>query len=413
MARIFGTENADTLTGSSTDDLIVGGIAASTYANAVTQLAEHGVEIAGYVYSSYGNRSALEITQDIWLMQESFPQMSAVFVDEVSGLQEDYATYRAVADYAHTQGLKLIFNPGTLPDDPAYLALADVSVLGENALDVSPLIASARQGGTAPGSIAALEYSIDPARVLEQTGTLLNTGAGYVYVTEDGADGNPWDSLAASFSAQVSLAASQGARVLLPLYSYPDSSIWPAVATAGQGVTAIINPNNGPATGRDKLSGGAGSDTLMGFDGSDTLNGNDGNDLLYGGSGADTLNGSAGDDILYGGSGKDVLTSGSGADLFAFADAADSGLTATSRDQITDFVAGIDRIDLFLVDANTATVADDAFTTLIPASSSFTAPGQLRFASGILYGNTDTDAKAEFSILLTGISTLALSDLIL
>ena len=413
MARLFGSENADSITGSTSDDLIVGGIAGSVYANAVTNLANHGVEIAGYVYSSYGNRSAIEITQDIWLMKQSFPQMSAVFIDEVSGLASDYSTYRAVADYAHAQGLKLIFNPGTMPADANYLTLADVSVVGENAVDVSPMVATAQQAGSSTSHIATLEYGIDAASVLSQTRQLLDKGAGYVYVTEDGADGNPWDSLAATFNDQVSLAARYGAKVLLPLYSTPDSSLWQTVAAAGQTVTAIINPNNGPATGRDKLAGGAGNDTLMGFDGNDILNGDDGNDQLYGGSGADTLAGGAGNDYLFGGSGKDTLTGGNGADIFAFGNAADSGLTTTTRDQICDFVAGQDRIDLSAIDANSATYADEAFTTLIPATAAFTTPGQLRFANGILYGNTDSDAKAEFSIQLTGITTLALSDLIL
>ena len=73
---------------------------------------------------------------------------------------------------------------------------------------------------------------------------------------------------------------------------------------------------------------GAGSDTLSGFE---NLTGSDFNDKLTGSTLANILHGGAGDDILAG---------GAGADIFDF-----SSLTDGS-DIITDFVSGIDDIDL-------------------------------------------------------------------
>ncbi len=414
MATIFGTENADTISGGIAGDLIHGGIAGATYGNAVADLAAHGVEVAGYVYSSYGARSALEIEQDIGLMKQSFPAMSAVFIDEVSGQTADLAVYKPVVAYAHALGLKVIFNPGTLPQDHSYLTLGDVTVVGENGGDVSAQVTAAHALGLAASAIAGLEYGIAGDAVLAQTGQLFASGAGYAYVTEDGVAGaNPWDTLAANFAGEVALAAEQGGRVLLPLYVYPDASVWPTVAAAGQVVTAIVNPFNGPQTGNDQLSGGGGNDTLLGYEGNDRLYGNAGNDKLYGGSGADVLSGGNGSDLLVGGSGKDVLVGGAGKDIFAFGNVADSGLTLAKRDQINDFVAGEDKINLVAIDANSATASNEAFTQLLGAGVAFTAPGQLRFAGGILYGNVDADAQAEFSIQLTGVTALSLSDFVL
>lgn len=414
MATIFGGETTDTLTGTAGDDLMVGGIAGSIYANAAADLAAHGSQLAGYVYSSYGARSASEIGQDIWLMKQSFAGMSAVFVDEVSGATGDLATYRAVVDYAHGLGLSVIFNPGTLPDDSSYIGLADVTVLGEDARDVSAAIAAGRALGYAAERIAGLEYGIAPASVLAATDQLFAAGAGYAYVTEDGAGGaNPWDSLSAWFAQEVALATSYGGKILLPLYVYPDATVWPAVAAAGAAVTAIVNPNNGPQTGKDVLRGGAGNDSLYGYDGADTLYGENDNDTLYGGAGADILYGGSGNDVLVGGSGKDTLYGGAGSDRFVFEALAESGTTSALRDTIKDFARGQDRIDLSAIDANTGTAGDDAFTTLIGSKAGFTAPGQLKVSGGILYGNTDADAAAEFSIALSGISALALADFLL
>ena len=63
------------------------------------------------------------------------------------------------------------------------------------------------------------------------------------------------------------------------------------------------------------------------------------NDTLVGGMGRDTLLGGAGDDFLVGGVGLDTLAGGAGSDTFRF-----GGNTETDR--ITDFVSGIDRIEL-------------------------------------------------------------------
>ena len=115
MGIYYGTEDDDLLRGSVADDTLVGGKGYVTYTSAVAALVDGGVNVGAYVYSSYGERSAEEINQDIWLLAQSFEGLSAIFVDEVSGRADDIATYAAVVDYAHALGLRVIFNPGTLP----------------------------------------------------------------------------------------------------------------------------------------------------------------------------------------------------------------------------------------------------------------------------------------------------------
>lgn len=163
--------------------------------------------------------------------------------------------------------------------------------------------------------------------------------------------------------------------------------------------------------GNDTLSGGAGNDSLDGGVGSDRLDGGSGNDLLFGGDG---------NDYLKGGLGADKLTGGTGADRFAFSSAKETGTSTTTRDAILDFVRGSDRIDLAAIDANAASsTANEAFTFIGSKAFGTNATAQLRYSydatkgSGVLYGSTDADTAAEFSIQIVGATTLAATDFML
>ncbi|MEZ0171381.1 calcium-binding protein [Microvirga sp. TS319] len=154
--------------------------------------------------------------------------------------------------------------------------------------------------------------------------------------------------------------------------------------------------------------------TRIGGNGNDIIVGNDLSNILKGGSGRDKLNGGKGNDKLFGGHDKDVLTGGAGRDVFVFTKASDAGL-GTNRDTITDFKCGFDRIDLSGIDANARTKVDNSFTKLLSGKAKFTAAGQLRYdaKTGILSGNTDKDAAAEFEIQLKSKLHLKLSDFVL
>lgn len=157
-----------------------------------------------------------------------------------------------------------------------------------------------------------------------------------------------------------------------------------------------------------------------GFNGTDTLlhienvRGSDFNDTLTGSSVANAIDGGAGADSITGGAGADTLTGGAGNDIFYFKALTDTGITSSTRDVITDFAHGKDKIDLSALDANGLTIANDAFT-FIDTFSTSNATGQVRFdaATHMLYGSTDVDVAAEFAILLTGVSTLTSADLVL
>ena len=200
-----------------------------------------------------------------------------------------------------------------------------------------------------------------------------------------------------------------------------------------------INLITGTASGADignnilinieNATGGRGNDTIVGNGIANYLEGNFGNDTIFGGGGNDLLDGQQGNDLLNGGEGNDTffdlygfdtMTGGLGADIFRFR-SFDAGIGAGFRDIITDFVAGVDKINTTLVDGNIDIPLFVPLTFNPVAGAAFTAAGQLTYAyqgTGaseitILRGNVDSTLTADFEIQLTGHILFSATDFIL
>ncbi len=78
---------------------------------------------------------------------------------------------------------------------------------------------------------------------------------------------------------------------------------------------------------------------------SGNINGSVGRDLIYGNDGDNVLDGQAGSDVIIGGKGNDTLTGGIGTDTFVWS-LADVVEGVVTRDVITDFTRGDDKLDL-------------------------------------------------------------------
>jgi Ca2+-binding RTX toxin-like protein len=214
--------------------------------------------------------------------------------------------------------------------------------------------------------------------------------------------------------------------------------------------------------GNDTLAGGAGADLLFGDAGADKLDGGDGDDVLEGGAGPDTLIGGAGNDTasyehsgagvtvslltgtgfggdaagdtlmgienlsgsafgdrlqgdagnnhIQGGGGTDFLVGGGGADTFVFMSIADS--TPAAPDLIADFTSAAgDKIDLTAIDADSTTAINDAFNYIGAGAFTGTA-GELHFVAGIVEGDVNGDAVADFAIKVP-IAALLATDFVL
>jgi serralysin len=139
----------------------------------------------------------------------------------------------------------------------------------------------------------------------------------------------------------------------------------------------------------------------------ENANGGSGRDYLVGNHVSNKLNGNAGNDVLNGLGGDDILTGGAGADEFRFFD-------NPGNDRITDFVSGVDKINLMEVDANINAAGDQNFTFI--GNNAFTGlAGQLRTYSeggmNFVAADVNGDGLADFTINL-GTSNAIATDFI-
>ena len=226
---------------------------------------------------------------------------------------------------------------------------------------------------------------------------------------------------------------------------------------------------NGGSAGADILNGGLGNDTYVishagmtvtetALGGTDTVSttlssytlglnlenlaytgssafsgtGNADGNVITSSSGNDTLNGGGGNDTLIGGTGRDNLSGGAGVDTFVFKSASEAGNgtgnNGTNADLITDFLAGTDKIDLSLIDANIQAGQDQAFIwdNTIETGNTRPAAGHIGYhyegsganAVTVIDANINTtrngaDTTLDFQIKLAGTLVLHASDFIL
>jgi Ca2+-binding RTX toxin-like protein len=132
-----------------------------------------------------------------------------------------------------------------------------------------------------------------------------------------------------------------------------------------------------------------------------TIFGNAGSNLIIGLGGNDALNGGAGADTLIGGAGKELLTGSGGLDVMRFTALSDSGTVFATRDAINTFAHG-DKIDLSLIDANSAVAGNQAFVF----RTNFTShAGEVQFDQTatnayLVTADVNGDAVADFSLNL-------------
>jgi len=142
-----------------------------------------------------------------------------------------------------------------------------------------------------------------------------------------------------------------------------------------------------------------------------------GDDQLAGGRGKDTLLGFAGNDRITGGRGADRLFGGEGQDAFVFKAIGDSTPSSKGRDTIYDFSRKQgDVIDLSGIDADRSLEGDQTFT-FIGRAGFHGQEGELRYSKikgGVmLQADVNGDAKADFAVVLKGVSSLAQGDFLL
>lgn len=183
----------------------------------------------------------------------------------------------------------------------------------------------------------------------------------------------------------------------------------------GSDAVEVFN-NTGKMIGAIRLDGG--NDVYDGHAGHHTSG------VIDGGAGNDTIKGGAEADNIVGGAGIDLLSGGGAKDVFWFKTVNQSGHTAATRDIVTDFVHGTDKINLTSIDpvpggGNEAFVFDAAKGTAGSAVTTGHVAWYQENNAGtandhtIIMMNTDGDAAIESMIQLNGLVNLTAGDFVL
>lgn len=144
---------------------------------------------------------------------------------------------------------------------------------------------------------------------------------------------------------------------------------------------------------------GTGDIDAIGSGSADLILGNDADNVIRGNEGEDRIWARDGDDVIVGGGGADELNGGNGADVFRFDHVSDS--TVQASDRISDFVSGIDTIDLRLIDADSSRDGHQAFQWNGVGAAA------LWQSDGFLLGDINGDGSADMSINLLGVMIVA------
>ncbi len=181
----------------------------NAFQQGIAHLHQAGVTVLGYVNTSYGQRDAALVQQDVQTYAQCYG-VDGVFFDEVSNKASQAAYYAAAAaavrqDIVPISGKPALvaINPGSYPDI-SIANTADITVMHESAdLNLSP--PPSTLSSYAPGKFAYLAYGIGN---LSQTQTatltsLFQQGVGYVYLTDQGNGSDPWVALSTEYSSQI------------------------------------------------------------------------------------------------------------------------------------------------------------------------------------------------------------------
>ena len=183
----------------------------SDFSRGIQDLVKAKIKVVGYVYTKYANRATEEVVDDIEAWRNFYKEdgVSGIFFDETSTDGNDLAHYRNLTNEARDRGLDFtILNPG-ITTDQTYIdsGIANVVVSYENPnrelLNNPP---SSYNQPSQTTELSLLIYKMEDDTVDDLISFAREHKFGYIYFTEDGFDGNPWDTISEYLEDEVSKA---------------------------------------------------------------------------------------------------------------------------------------------------------------------------------------------------------------
>jgi hypothetical protein len=177
------------------------------YTAAIQRLQGAGAITMGYVSTDYGAVALGTIIQDIQAWKTYYPDIDGIFVDEMTNAFTvgNINLYKSVYNFCQTQGFfYVISNPGSQPA-PEYFQnlVADNILIHENSvLPIEANLLGDFDNGNADyptnqrGVLIHSLASQTNAQIRAQLEMIMKY-VRLIYITDDGGDGNAWDSVSA------------------------------------------------------------------------------------------------------------------------------------------------------------------------------------------------------------------------
>ena len=165
-----------------------------------------GLQVIGYVSTSYTKRPRAEILADIGRWVEFYPKISGFFFDEQTSDPAhvgDYVAYREGARKL-LKDARIVTNPGVACDE-GYLTkkAADIICIFEHHSGFDDFHAPAWTKKHPAHSFYILPYATrDEPAMRQRLQKTVAEGIGWVYITDDTGN-NPWDRLPTYWEAEV------------------------------------------------------------------------------------------------------------------------------------------------------------------------------------------------------------------
>lgn len=169
----------------------------SAYASYMTKLKNAGVEMVGYVYTSYGNRDLAAVKADIDTYANKYPLLTGIFLDEAASEAGKLSVYTQIYNHIKSKSMvHAILNPGTIPDQ-GYMAISTNIMIYENygsslaGTSFGNYVKCAPDAAQKSGykyRFSGIAHTASSSIQASYVQGMVNQGIGYVYVT-DGAGG--------------------------------------------------------------------------------------------------------------------------------------------------------------------------------------------------------------------------------
>jgi hypothetical protein len=185
----------------------------STYVTYMTKLHNAGIEMVGYVYTSYGARAISAVEADVNTYATKWPLLTGIFFDEVSDSSSEISFYTQAYQYVMGKGyVHNILNPGVQPDE-GYLAISSSIVIfedagsGFNSKSFSSWVTCASSASAKSGykyKFSAIAHSTASSSAASILSSMKSKGVGMVYVTDGAAGCCTYNNLVSYFASEAS-----------------------------------------------------------------------------------------------------------------------------------------------------------------------------------------------------------------